>query len=123
MKEKPSNASKEIKFYGTFLSTDSVEELNSSSTSSADFSNGNEEKLLKDETKENCFEFDKFLQNSLGELGLYQIFIIFMLIIPGCFLSAYSTLDIVFMSYTPYYHCKPNENDWNGTGFTLFIKF
>uniref|UniRef100_A0A915K4H8 Uncharacterized protein n=1 Tax=Romanomermis culicivorax TaxID=13658 RepID=A0A915K4H8_ROMCU len=55
--------------------------------------------------EEGVFDFDLLLQNSLGEFGRYQQFIVWFLCIPACFLSAFGTLDMVFIAFTPSFLC------------------
>lgn len=55
--------------------------------------------------EEGVFDFDLLLQKSLGEFGRYQQFIVWFLCIPACVLSAFSTLDLVFIAYTPSFLC------------------
>lgn len=80
------------KIYGTFNSN----EFNVKDPS---------EQMVHDGGTQKHFDFDNFLISNNLELGSYQLFVVCLLIIPGCFLSAYNTLDIVFMSYTPKFKC------------------
>lgn len=58
------------------------------------------------EVNEKSFDFDRLLQTELGEFGLYQQIIVWLLCLPACFLSAYNTLDMVFLAYTPKHKCN-----------------
>lgn len=77
---------------------------------------GGDDSDLSDLTKKKLdvvcteFDFDNYLRTTLGEFGRYQQFIVWFLCIPACFLSAYSTLDLVFMSYTPIHVCNVNAS-------------
>jgi len=49
--------------------------------------------------------FDEILSEKLGDFGLFQKALIFLLAIPACCLTAYGTSDLVFLAYTPKHVC------------------
>lgn len=55
---------------------------------------------------EEYHDFDDILKHSIGEFGRYQKFLICILCIPTCFLSAFATFDMVFIAYTPKFKCS-----------------
>lgn len=60
----------------------------------------------------NCkFDFDDYIRTNNCEFGKYQKFLVCLLCIPGCFLSAFGSMDLVFMSYTPNHICNVNRSD------------
>lgn len=65
-----------------------------------------EEKEEKEEQFPKCFDFDGLLQSTIGEFGLYQQVIVGLLCLPACFLSAYNSLDMVFLAYSPKHKCN-----------------
>lgn len=65
----------------------------------------NSTKSIKDD-----FDFDHFLKKNKCEFGRYQKFLVCLLCIPGCFLSSYSGMDLVFFAYTPVHVCNVNKS-------------
>lgn len=65
-------------------------------------------------------DFDVILEE-IGDFGRYQIFIVFLLSVPACFMNAFFAA-LVFISYTPSFLCVPGDPDpknishlWNDT--------
>jgi len=54
--------------------------------------------------------FDQILSEKLGDFGLFQKALIFLLAIPACCLTAYGTSDLVFLAYTPKFTCSEKLN-------------
>lgn len=64
-----------------------------------------------DETSsDTSFDFDHYLQSTVGDFGRYQQFVVWFLCIPACFVSAYGSLDLVFIAFTPEHHCDVEKS-------------
>lgn len=69
-----------------------------------------EEEKVKLNKCDKKFDLDDFFEAINCEFGSYQIFLVILLCIPTCFIGAYSTVDVVFMAYTPKHLCNFNKS-------------
>lgn len=58
-------------------------------------------------------DFDDVLVQT-GEFGLYQKYVVWLLVISGAFMNAFSSFAMVFVLFTPEFRCKlsPNDTDY-----------